>query len=88
MERQAAAEYRAKFYPSAGGYSGAGVGATASSNQMGGGMNYSQGYSNPTAAAGGGKVYKPYTAVVDGTGGAGAPPTYNPSSISSSGSSA
>mgnify|MGYP006090346425 CR=1 FL=1 len=38
---------------------------------------------------GGAKVYKPYTAVVDGTGGAGAPPsTYNPSSISSAGSNA
>jgi len=38
---------------------------------------------------GGSKVYKPYTAVVDGTGGAGGPPnTYNPSSISSAGSNA
>jgi len=39
---------------------------------------------------GGAKIYKPYTAVADGTGGgAGAPPsTYNPSSISSAGSNA
>ena len=51
MERVSAAEYRQKFYPnnSGGGYSGAGVGATASPNQMGGGGGgYQGGYNNRT----------------------------------------
>ena len=95
MERSSAAEYRNKFYPgnSGGGYSGAGVGSTASPNQMGGSSSYGGGggYSG-SQEAGGAKVYKPYTSVADGTGSAGAPPSYNsnnnPSSISSSGSAA
>jgi len=98
MERSSAAEYRNKFYPgnSGGGYSGAGVGATASPNQMGnaspyGGQGGGGGYSGSQEPSGA-KVYKPYTSVADGTGGAGAPPSYNsshnPSSISSSGSAA
>ena len=57
IERNAALEYRKKFYPTSGGYNGSGAGSIGSSS-------YSGGYSGPIASssdsAKGVQVYSPY----------------------------
>lgn len=80
MERDAALEYRKKFYPTSGSYNGAGAGSVGSSS-------YSGGYSGPIAsssdsAKGGVKVYAPYQEGVNQN-----PPSYSSSSLNTGGNS-
>ena len=62
IERQAALEYRQKFYPTAGGYAGSGAGSIGSQSYGGGGGG---GYSQPSS--GGSKTYSPYENADSGT---------------------